>query len=182
MPGRSEMIERYYEVVADLLQRRFVVVVIDWRGQPVAAVESRDGVVRTRAAVAPARGSKLLDVDGILYEISSVPIRVGGEEVASLVIGQRFDLKSHHVSGESALVRSGRIALTSLDTAPADFGAPEILDRVRAKLEREPVEDYRIDFEDGYGVRPDADEDAAAIGRRARNGHRRHRRPAPGRR
>ena len=30
------------------------------------------------------------------------------------------------------------------------------------KLEREPVEDYRIDFEDGFGSRSDADEDAAA--------------------
>jgi citrate lyase beta subunit len=33
---------------------------------------------------------------------------------------------------------------------------------VRAKLERVPVEDLRIDFEDGYGRRPDAEEDAAA--------------------
>jgi citrate lyase beta subunit len=36
------------------------------------------------------------------------------------------------------------------------------LSRVRAKLEREPVEDLRIDFEDGYGIRPDEVEDAAA--------------------
>ncbi|BAJ31057.1 MULTISPECIES: aldolase [Kitasatospora] len=35
--------------------------------------------------------------------------------------------------------------------------------RVRAKLEREPVEDLRIDFEDGYGPRPDAEEDAEAV-------------------
>ncbi|MFE4359246.1 DUF6986 family protein [Kitasatospora sp. NPDC056800] len=35
--------------------------------------------------------------------------------------------------------------------------------RVRAKLQREPVEDLRIDFEDGYGPRPDAEEDAAAV-------------------
>ena len=34
--------------------------------------------------------------------------------------------------------------------------------RVRAKLEREPVEDLRIDFEDGYGVRDDAEEDGHA--------------------
>ncbi|HET9381455.1 MAG TPA: aldolase/citrate lyase family protein [Streptomyces sp.] len=34
--------------------------------------------------------------------------------------------------------------------------------RVRAKLEREPVEDLRVDFEDGYGHRPDAEEDEAA--------------------
>jgi citrate lyase beta subunit len=31
--------------------------------------------------------------------------------------------------------------------------------RVADKLAREPVEDFRIDFEDGYGTRPDADED-----------------------
>jgi citrate lyase beta subunit len=35
--------------------------------------------------------------------------------------------------------------------------------RVVEKLKREPVEDFRIDFEDGYGNRPDAEEDADAI-------------------
>jgi citrate lyase beta subunit len=34
--------------------------------------------------------------------------------------------------------------------------------RVRKKLEREPVEDFRIDFEDGYGIRGDAEEDGHA--------------------
>lgn len=34
--------------------------------------------------------------------------------------------------------------------------------RVVDKLRREPVEDYRIDFEDGYGNRPDAEEDGHA--------------------
>ena len=34
--------------------------------------------------------------------------------------------------------------------------------RLVEKLEREPVEDYRIDFEDGFGSRPDPEEDAAA--------------------
>jgi len=41
-------------------------------------------------------------------------------------------------------------------TADAVYG------RVVAKLEREPVEDYRIDFEDGFGNRPDPEEDAEA--------------------
>ncbi|MFI2508289.1 DUF6986 family protein [Streptomyces sp. NPDC018972] len=40
--------------------------------------------------------------------------------------------------------------------------AEDVYDRVRAKLEREPVEDLRVDFEDGYGSRPDAEEDEAA--------------------
>ncbi|GAA3385985.1 DUF6986 family protein [Cryptosporangium minutisporangium] len=36
------------------------------------------------------------------------------------------------------------------------------LPRVRVKLATEPIEDLRIDFEDGYGYRSDADEDADA--------------------
>ncbi|WP_405892583.1 HpcH/HpaI aldolase/citrate lyase family protein [Streptomyces sp. NBC_00104] len=42
-----------------------------------------------------------------------------------------------------------------------DLAGP-VYDRVRAKLEREPIEDLRVDFEDGYGPRPDAEEDEAA--------------------
>jgi hypothetical protein len=37
-----------------------------------------------------------------------------------------------------------------------------IYQRVVEKLKREPVEDFRIDFEDGYGNRPDAEEDGHA--------------------
>jgi len=44
---------------------------------------------------------------------------------------------------------------------PAEFAAT-IHARVKAKLEREPVEDFRIDFEDGYGNRPDPEEDGHA--------------------
>ncbi len=36
--------------------------------------------------------------------------------------------------------------------------------RIADKLIREPVEDFRLDFEDGYGNRPDAEEDTCAIG------------------
>lgn len=44
--------------------------------------------------------------------------------------------------------------------------------RVRDKLSREPIEDFRIDFEDGYGNRPDAEEDghAAAVAREVAKG------------
>jgi citrate lyase beta subunit len=40
--------------------------------------------------------------------------------------------------------------------------AHAIYTRVQEKLSREPVEDFRIDFEDGYGNRPDAEEDGHA--------------------
>ena len=47
-----------------------------------------------------------------------------------------------------------------LGIAPA--AAERVYVRVREKLEREPVEDFRLDFEDGYGNRPDAEEDGHA--------------------
>ncbi len=40
--------------------------------------------------------------------------------------------------------------------------AHAIHSRVQEKLKREPVEDFRIDFEDGYGNRPDSEEDGHA--------------------
>ncbi|AUY51696.1 aldolase/citrate lyase family protein [Streptomyces sp. CB01881] len=70
----------------------------------------------------------------------------------------------------------GRQALEAFDThagTPAELARAlgvaddallaDVHARVRAKLEREPVEDLRIDFEDGYGPRSDAEEDAAAV-------------------
>ncbi len=41
-------------------------------------------------------------------------------------------------------------------------GAAEVRERVAHKLDTEPVEDFRVDFEDGYGNRPDAEEDGHA--------------------
>src|SRR5256884_4557003 len=40
--------------------------------------------------------------------------------------------------------------------------AQRVYDRVIEKLRREPVEDFRLDFEDGYGNRADAEEDGHA--------------------
>src|SRR5690606_39192727 len=68
----------------------------------------------------------------------------------------------------------GEIALRALDTYapdPTTFGealgisgqlAPTVMERVRGKLEREPAEDFRIDFEDGYANRSDDEEDGHA--------------------
>ncbi|MCU1289599.1 MAG: hypothetical protein JWN60_1828 [Acidobacteria bacterium] len=41
--------------------------------------------------------------------------------------------------------------------------AQTIYERTIQKLSREPIEDYRIDFEDGYGFRPDKEEDSHAV-------------------
>ncbi|HEY2322169.1 MAG TPA: phosphoenolpyruvate kinase [Thermoanaerobaculia bacterium] len=82
----------------------------------------------------------------------------------------------HTVYGGAQLFKSdttkklGEIALRSLDANAPDpmtfaraIGLERdeetVYSRVVEKLKREPVEDFRIDFEDGYGNRPDDEED-----------------------
>jgi citrate lyase beta subunit len=57
----------------------------------------------------------------------------------------------------------GELALKALpDYAPEPPVDERVLARVREKLRREPIEDLRIDFEDGFGDRPDDEEDGTA--------------------
>ena len=79
-----------------------------------------------------------------------------------------------HLFKSDTAVRLGQLALRSFEQFAPDeetfgtsIGIPEnlrqtIFERVREKLEREAVEDFRIDFEDGYGTRPDSEEDGHA--------------------
>ncbi|MEO6572286.1 MAG: phosphoenolpyruvate kinase, partial [Polyangiaceae bacterium] len=80
-----------------------------------------------------------------------------------------------HLFRHDAAPHLGALAIASLEVHAPDaasfakaFNLPAaqadtIYTRVLEKLRREPVEDYRIDFEDGYGNRPDAEEDGHAI-------------------
>jgi citrate lyase beta subunit len=75
-----------------------------------------------------------------------------------------------HLFAPDTTVKLGAIALRTLqDYAPDALAlglerdlAARIYPRIVDKLRREPVEDYRIDFEDGFGSRPDDEEDAVA--------------------
>ncbi|HLL20746.1 MAG TPA: hypothetical protein VK427_01385 [Kofleriaceae bacterium] len=80
---------------------------------------------------------------------------------------------AHLFSSETAK-KLGDLAMKSLDTYAPDAQAfaeaigldgslaDKVYERVREKLRREAVEDFRIDFEDGYGNRPDQEEDTHA--------------------
>ncbi|MEU4499033.1 aldolase/citrate lyase family protein [Streptomyces sp. NPDC023998] len=92
--------------------------------------------------------------------------------------GTRQPVHTVYVPGDvfaAGTIRSwGDRALAALDEHAPDAAslaavlglsdelAAPVYDRVRAKLQREPIEDLRVDFEDGYGGRTDADEDAHA--------------------
>lgn len=102
-------------------------------------------------------------------------------EVAAAFPGERPDRQPvHTVYGGAQLFKSdtvtrlGSLALKSLRTwlpNPADLAdatgmSPSLVEvvhpKVAEKLEREAVEDFRIDFEDGYGNRADDEEDGHA--------------------
>lgn len=103
--------------------------------------------------------------------------------IASRYPGERPQRQPvHTVYGGAHLFRFdtapklGRLALEALkDHAgdPATFAdavgivpaslAEVVYSRVVEKLSSEPIEDYRLDFEDGYGHRPDTEEDADAV-------------------
>ena len=80
-----------------------------------------------------------------------------------------------HLFKADTAARLGKLATKFFESFAPDataFGAaldiPEnirdiVYERVREKLGREAVEDFRIDFEDGYGTRPDAEEDGHAV-------------------
>ena len=80
-----------------------------------------------------------------------------------------------HLFKTDSAQKLGAVALRSLEEYGPDAAtlasaigmngdeqfAQRVYDRVIEKLRREPVEDFRLDFEDGYGNRPD-DEDGHA--------------------
>ena len=65
-------------------------------------------------------------------------------------------LASYANQAQMSVVEHGSEFLEVLD------GNEDLVGRVLGKLEREPIEDLRIDFEDGYGARSDDEEDETA--------------------
>jgi hypothetical protein len=90
-----------------------------------------------------------------------------------LSLAKALDLPGTDALSES---RESAASLTKLIEADPEKARKEnraawfahtLYQRIREKLHREPVEDFRIDFEDGFGNRPDEEEDryaAAAAG------------------
>lgn len=79
-----------------------------------------------------------------------------------------------HLFRADTSAKMGRLALRALEqyaTSAEDFGkifgingdlASSVFQRTIAKLSSQPIEDYRIDFEDGFGLRTDKEEDEVA--------------------
>jgi citrate lyase beta subunit len=99
------------------------------------------------------------------------PGEATGRQPVHTVYGgaQSFEAATAQRFGEIALESLARYAPGANELAMgvglrADTAlASAVYARALAKLRREPVEDFRIDFEDGFGVRSDAEEDRFAV-------------------
>jgi len=102
--------------------------VTDWKGRTLAAVEFGAGPAGTPATLPDFRSqtgssqtgsspTSLMQIGGVLYELTSTPITIGGEETGELKLGAKFDLNRHHLGGDTVLLQNGHILESSLPRA-----------------------------------------------------------------
>ena len=109
------------------------------------------------AGLAASLAARLATVDAELAP-TAAPARARQAVHTAYVPADRVSAGTAQEWGRAALA-----ALAEHAPDPQTLGVDDdVYRRVVAKLEREPVEDLRVDFEDGYGVRSDAEEDADA--------------------
>jgi citrate lyase beta subunit len=142
-------------------------------------------MAKTRSIEPSLRGRDLKPALGRLHKANAT--------IASLYPGESGDRQPvHTVYGGAHLFRAdtaqklGAVALRALEEHAPDavtfatiLGlergafAETVRGRVADKLRRDPVEDFRIDFEDGYGNRTDDEEDghAQSAAEEVANGH-----------
>jgi citrate lyase beta subunit len=104
------------------------------------------------------------DTTSRIGQLALEAIRTYGPDPIEFARGAGFVRDTAALSpGAAALMAQFRDDASALYASnPGGWLALTVYERVLSKLEREPVEDFRIDFEDGFGARPDEEEDATA--------------------
>ena len=107
-------IEAQLSEIHDLAGFDFMAV-SDWKGRTIAALEFDAGAARSmqQAPQLPERPA-LIEAGGVLYDLTSIPISIDGEQIGNLKVGNRFNLSRYHFGGETALLRDGRIVRASV--------------------------------------------------------------------
>lgn len=108
--------------------------------------------------------AKLAATDRLLE--TSYPGDTGARQPIHTVYvpGDKYTADLPAAWGANALATAGNAAGLAKLAAKLNLAEPERLgELVAAKLASEPIEDLRLDFEDGFGNRPDAEEDAAVL-------------------
>ena len=108
--------------------------------------------------------AKLAATDRLLE--TSYPGDTGARQPIHTVYvpGDKYTVDLPERWGHNAVATAGGLIGLSALAAKLKLAEPERLaELVGAKLASEPIEDLRLDFEDGYGNRTDAEEDAAVL-------------------
>ncbi len=119
---------------------------------------SQDSLTRWSRQLGDAATRVVADFPGVRPERQPVPTVYGGAHLFSSDTASRL---GELASGAVARWLSDPADLAGIADLPDDLAA-RVHGLVVDKLNREPVEDFRIDFEDGYGHRPDDEEDGHA--------------------
>lgn len=118
------------------------------------------------------RGDDLLALDALLASTdhllaTAYPGDEGSRQPVHTLYVPADRFRPDFASQLGADARAAADAVGGVATLAGIVGLGEFADElaplVEAKLAAEPVEDLRLDFEDGYGARPDEEEDADAV-------------------
>ncbi len=86
----------------------------DWLGRGVAGLVLRDRVeTLSSASRYSVADVALLDVEGDLFELTTVPVEQGGERAGFLSTGRRFNIEAANPGGHAILTRFGKIVRSS---------------------------------------------------------------------
>ena len=101
--------------------------------------------------VTRSREAALASLDEFAPDFASFARAIGLPGAEALPLSQKsvFELSNAIEADTESMRRENRAA----------WFAHSVYARMREKLQHDPIEDLRIDFEDGYGIRPDEEED-----------------------
>jgi lysophospholipase len=126
-PGRSEFIEKYFEVVADLRRRGFAVAILDWRGQ--------GGSTRLLATAAKGHVRSFRDYDGDLSRfMKEVVLPHCPPPYIALGHSMGGNILLRHAAQPNAFFARMVLSAPMIALAPALLGASRGLVRTYAEL------------------------------------------------
>lgn len=121
--------------------------------QPVHTVYGGAQLYKSDSAVKlGAMALQAMDENAPNFVVFANALSLPGHEKLPTVEGE-IEALAAKLQGDATAMRTEQ---------PHAWLAHAVYSRVLNKLKNEPVEDFRIDFEDGYGNRPDAEEDGHA--------------------
>jgi HD-GYP domain-containing protein (c-di-GMP phosphodiesterase class II) len=134
-PGQASSAEIRNTIEANLFQisrglEYQLILVTDSSGRPVAGVVTKPwGTIPLDPLPKSFDPSALVDVQGTLYEATTVPINLGSENLGSLTVAREFDIASSSPSGQTVLMADGKILQSTFPDS--------VLNQIQSQLNEE---------------------------------------------